>query len=588
MAPHPFSRYRLRLFHDFVRILVIPSVTFAAIVQWSPVRLGFFIVPAYFATLILAGILRNVYHKYRLEHDAYRLGGRLPTEVKGKWPGNLDVAIRLAKAARTKYVGEFYLELFEEYRCTTLNLKLFWNDMHIKFVLSTGFNHFWRGRKQKERFESFLGNGIFNRDDEEWKRHRALARPFFAKDRTSDFELFDKYTQSTLAVASQLSAAGVPIEVQDLFSRFSVDSAAEFLFGEHLDTLHGELPQADRARMSLKGSATGDNFGAFVNSFEACQQLTTQRARRGYFWPVHELFKDEMVPHADVISRFLEPIVDRALANRNSMKRAGIKTNTEQNTFLEYLADNTEVFNLDPKVIQDQLLNILLAGRDTTACLLTFTTYFMAMHPEVARRMRAEVLEHCGRTGRPTAEHIKSLRYVHAVINETLRLFPPVPFNIRESRENGVLLPNADPTFADADDRPLYFPPETVVMYFSMLTQRNGKLWGADADAFDPDRWLDERLARFTENPMMYTPFSGGPRINYARNEATFFLVRLLQEFDTFTLAPDVQPEGSLPPVQWKEGRGRQAVEQIWPAYAMTLFVKGGLWVRLGRAQDGQ
>ena len=99
------------------------------------------------------------------------------------------------------------------------------------------------------------------------------------------------------------------------------------------------------------------------------------------------------------------------------------------------------------------------------------------------------------------------------MINETLRLFPPVPFNIRESRENGVLLPNADPTFADADDRPLYFPPETVVMYFSMLTQRNGKLWGADADAFDPDRWLDERLARFTENPMMYTPFSGGPRI---------------------------------------------------------------------------
>ena len=66
---------------------------------------------------------------------------------------------------------------------------------------------------------------------------------------------------------------------------------------------------------------------------------------------------------------------------------------------------------------------------------------------------------------------------------------------------------------ADTDDRPLYFPPETVVMYFSMLTQRNDKLWGADADAFDPDRWLDERLARFTENPMMYTPFNAGPRV---------------------------------------------------------------------------
>ncbi|KAJ3520146.1 hypothetical protein NM688_g9203 [Phlebia brevispora] len=84
---------------------------------------------------------------------------------------------------------------------------------------------------------------------------------------------------------------------------------------------------------------------------------------------------------------------------------------------------------------------------------------------------------------------------------------------------------------------------------------------------------------------MMYTPFSGGPRIclgqNYARNEATYFLVRLLQEFESFTLATDVQPKESLPPLHWKDGKGRQAVEQIWPSYAMTLFAKGGLWVRL-------
>lgn len=61
---------------------------------------------------------------------------------------------------------------------------------------------------------------------------------------------------------------------------------------------------------------------------------------------------------------------------------------------------------------------------------------------------------------------------------------------------------------------------------------------------------------------------------NYARNEASFFLARLLQEFDTFTLATDVQPRESLPPAHWKNGPGRQAVEQIWPAYAMTLFAK--------------
>lgn len=94
--------------------------------------------------------------------------------------------------------------------------------------------------------------------------------------------------------------------------------------------------------MSFKGSATHDDFGAFVAAFEASQQITTQRARRGYFWPIKELFNDKAVPHAEVISRYLQPIVDRALASRNSMKRAGVRSTADQNTFLEYLADNTE------------------------------------------------------------------------------------------------------------------------------------------------------------------------------------------------------------------------------------------------------
>lgn len=46
-----------------------------------------------------------------------------------------------------------------------------------------------------------------------------------------------------------------------------------------------------------------------------------------------------------------------------------------------------------------------------------------------------------------------------------------------------------------------------------MLMQRNPDLWGSDADAFDPDRWLDARAARYASNPMMFMPFSAGPRI---------------------------------------------------------------------------
>ena len=111
---------------------------------------------------------------------------------------------------------------------------------------------------------------------------------------------------------------------------------------------------------------------------------------------------------------------------------------------------------------------------------------------------------------RPTTYH----NIVRAVINETLRLFPPVPVNARETRSAGVTLPLSDPTFLDLDPRPLYIPADTIIMYFPVLTQRNKALWGEDADEFDPDRWIDpDRLKKQVSNPTMFTPFSAGPRI---------------------------------------------------------------------------
>ena len=73
--------------------------------------------------------------------------------------------------------------------------------------------------------------------------------------------------------------------------------------------------------------------------------------------------------------------------------------------------------NSDPKVIRDELLNILLAGRDTTAATLTFAIYFLAMHPEVAEKLRREILQVVGQNKVPTYEDIRELKYMRAVIN---------------------------------------------------------------------------------------------------------------------------------------------------------------------------
>ncbi|GBE85606.1 Cytochrome P450 52E2 [Sparassis crispa] len=583
--------YRLRLFRDLVRIAAVPSVSLYIIANVADIHFGLLAFPAYLAFAAVWAYAVALYTDLAQDREAGRLGARQIPRVVGKWPGNIDVLLQLLEASPKSYISMFQLALFEKYQSTTINLRLLWQDWiismdseHQKYVLTTGFNHFHKGVGPKERMEKFLGDGIFNRDDDLWKAHRAIARPFFARDRISDFGLFERYTSATLSLIFSITSSGQPVEVQDIFARFTLDASSEFLFGTNMDTLSGKLPIPGKTKMSPMGSATDDEFGGFSSAFETLQAIVSKRIKRGkLLWPIAELLHDSMTPHVKVIHEYVDPLVQRALENRRSMEKAGVQSSPEQSTFLEYLAGNTE----DPSVIRDQLLNILIAARDTTAQLLTYIVYFLATQPEIAKKLRTEVLGHCGADGPPTVEAIKAMKYMRAVIHETLRLFPPVPANARESRSTACLLPKADGTYPSMPDS-LYMPPETSFTYYPILMQRNPALWGPDADIFDPERWLDERAARYTSNPMIYVPFSAGPRIcigqNYAYNEASCFLTRMLQQFDSFTLAPEVQPEGSLPLPEWKSGKGRQTFEKLWPSNTLTLYVKGGLWVHFHRA----
>ncbi|KAF7294859.1 putative cytochrome P450 monooxygenase CYP63 [Mycena indigotica] len=591
LPPMQPGSYRLRFLRDIFNVFIAPSTILWLALYTTDRHLGLLLsTPAYIVFIVAWAVGKGAIRSLLHARTAKRFGAQQIPRVVGKWPGNIDVLLRMMKAFKTSYVLDVYLQLFEEYQCTTLNTRLLWMDtiitmdqQHSKFVLATGFDFFWRGYKQKERMETFLGQGIFNRDDEIWKMHRAIVRPFFARERISDFEIFEKFSRKTIALISSISAQNQPCEAQDLFSRLTLDAASEFLFGTDLQTLAAALPVAGETAMGPKGSATHDSWGAFAAAFETAQQVVTNRGRIGYLWPLFELFGDKNAKNVAVIQDWLDPLVRQAVEDKHRAEKLGICSPVAEKTFLQHLADSTD----DSILIRDQLLSVLLASRDTTACLLTFVVYFIAIYPDVGRKLRAEILEHCGRHGSPTHENIRNMKYLRAVINEVLRLFPPVPLNVRESRD-ACTLPRADATYPYQNPRPFYMPGETTIMYLPLLTQRNPALWGPDADVFDPERWLDpERMAKFVANPTMYAPFSAGPRIcvgqNYAYNEASYFLVRLLQEFDTFTLAPEVQPPGSLPPSEWKGRRGRQAIERVWPAASMTLFVKGGLWVRFGR-----
>lgn len=169
-----------------------------------------------------------------------------------------------------------------------------------------------------------------------------MIRPFFARDRISDFEIFERYTKTTISILSSLASSNQPCDAQDLYARFTLDTASEFLFGRNLDTLSSSLPVPNSGIMGAKGSSTSDSWGSFAQAFEKIQLIITRRRQIGKIWPLFELLGDRTTPYVIAIQKFLDPIVERVLLDKQISKKAGTNVPVDQKTFLQHLADNTE------------------------------------------------------------------------------------------------------------------------------------------------------------------------------------------------------------------------------------------------------
>lgn len=108
------------------------------------------------------------------------------------------------------------------------------------------------------------------------------------------------------------------------------------------------------------------------------------------------------------------------------------------------------------------------------------------------------------------------------------------------------------------------------------------------AEEFDPDRFLDERVKEhLVPNPFIFLPFNAGPRIclgqQFAYNETSAIIARLVQTFKEISLDMDSNPEAK-PPAAWALGRGRRTVEKVWVTSDVTLYSRGGVWVKMQEA----
>ncbi|KAJ7239178.1 cytochrome P450 monooxygenase pc-3 [Mycena haematopus] len=464
---------------------------------------------------------------------------------------------------------------------------------NIKAILATEFPNFEKGPQFRNLMEPLLGTGVFAADGDMWKFHRQMTRPFFNRERISDFDLFDHHAANAIAQFKARLREGYAADFQDMVSRFTMDTATSFLFGKDVRSLDAGLPYPHNAPDRLRVS-TAHPASAFATAFQDAQMITALRTRLGDHWPLQELWAttDRLEKPLSIVRGVLDPILKEAIAKKRAMAAdtqekpdaLGERHVEEGESLLDHLVNYTD----DHIILRDEILNITAAGRDTTASLLTFTVYMLAEHPEIVSKLREEILRVVGPTQRPTLDDFRTMKYLRAVLNETLRLYCPVPFNQRNSIQPTVFQ-------SSKGGPPLYVPAGTRCVFTPIIMHRRKDLWGPDALEFDPDRFLDERLHKYlTPNPFIFLPFNAGPRIclgqQFAYHEASFFLVRLLQTFSGVSLAPDAQPPAARPPASWKtdDKSGWKAREKIRPRSHLTMFVYGGLWVRMEDAKTAE
>ncbi|KAI0353450.1 cytochrome P450 monooxygenase pc-3 [Trametes cingulata] len=534
--------------------------------------------------------LRIVFHRLRTRQKARRLGAVLPPRWDGNALGNWDLLQHALQGFANGYLGEGIWDRIQELGHLH-TVDVLWDTLYltddaavIKTILATDFAHFEKGELFRDIAHSVLGTGVFNADGELWKFHRMMTRPYFSRDRISHFELFDVHAETAINRMKERFRGGHAVDFQDLVLRFTLDSATEFLFGTCVRTLQSDLPYAHNDPAPSKSPAEVNAAEKFSRALLGAQSILALRLRYGWSWVLPEFFKDQCEDHMRVIDAFLQPILDEAIA-KNRGKVGDVQGDKEDigdedETLLDHLVKITD----DPVVLHDETLNILFAGRDTTAATLTLVVYLLCLYPDVFKRLRAEVLEALGQTRTPDFDDVRQLKYLRAVINETLRLYPIVPFNMRVSTVDTTL-----PNPSDPDGPRVFIPANTAVSYSVLMLQRRKDYWGPDALYFDPDRWLDERLnTYFTVNPFIFLPFNAGPRIclgqQFAYNEISFFLIRLIQQFSHMELDLSAQPPDSLAPRAWAGAEGQKGKEKLIPRCHLTLSLQGGLWVRMTEA----
>ncbi len=337
-------------------------------------------------------------------------------------------------------------------------------------------------------FRPFLGLGIFTQRGEPWRHSRALLRPQFSREQIADLDLEERHA-GALSDALHIGADDWTnvVDLQPMFFKMTLELMTEFLYG-NLPSQIGQKTDAPNR----------EDFGYHFDAGKG--YLGTRLALGKWHWLVRS---SAFSFHCKKVHQYAEYFISAKL--HHGHKTSGMKQSTKEPTskskfvLLDELAKHTN----DALEIRSETLNVLSAGRDTTASLLGWIFYFLSRYPRVYNELRRIVLAEIGADASSIEfKKLRSCQYLQHCINEALRIPGIVPTIERECLEDTVLPRGGGPD----GTKPIFLPKGQRILISIYAMHQRTDIWGNDPEVFRPERWENRKTG------FEFIPFGGGPR----------------------------------------------------------------------------
>ena len=383
----------------------------------------------------------------------------------------------------------FYSRPFGQTEIFTASSKII-ESVHSKEFASFGVEDF-----RRKAISPLVGPGIVSADGEEWRFARKLISPAFNMPYGPDLRSFDVHVSRFI---EKLPLDGSTVDLQPLFHMLSLDSSTEFILGETFGSLRPEVMSTD-----IQNFLDAFNYAVVGIDKRLWLRSWNPFIRNKRFWN-----------SCTTAQAYFDRAIEACVLRRSSAYTNGLGAPSLAHQLLEQTDDRL--------LIRYQLMNTFLPSHDSIGVLLTNVFFALARHPMVWAKLQEEIAS--TGTSELYESDLKKLVYLQAVLQETLRLFPSLGMRERVALRDTLL------SSSEAEDTPLLVRKGDVVMMSSYALQRRKDLWGADANFFRPERFVDKK-----PEPWTLIPFGAGPRAcpgqRLGMAQAAYTVVKILRTF---------------------------------------------------------